>query len=100
MKYQNYQQEQLTSFEQNKPRINNTSGDIINEKEIDLVVKQHSKKVFEGYQSSNGALYIDDDQDVPSAEEEESDDAEERLDCVHDIHSQRRGNAGRHSILT
>ena len=32
--------------------------------------------------SGNGAIYVDDDLDLPS----ESDDEEERLDCVHDIH--------------
>jgi len=32
--------------------------------------------------SGNGAIYVDDDMDLPS----ESDDEEERLDCVHDIH--------------
>lgn len=36
--------------------------------------------------SSGGAIYVDDDRDLPS----ESDDEDERLDCVHDIHSQRQ----------
>ena len=31
--------------------------------------------------SANGAIFVDDDVDLPS----ESDDEEERLDCVHDI---------------
>lgn len=36
--------------------------------------------------SSGGAIYVDDDRDMPS----ESDDEDERLDCVHDIHDQRQ----------
>jgi hypothetical protein len=36
--------------------------------------------------SSGGAIYVDDDRDLPS----ESDDEDERLDCVHDIHNQRQ----------
>ena len=36
--------------------------------------------------SPGGAIYVDDDRDMPS----ESDDEDERLDCVHDIHNQRQ----------
>jgi len=35
--------------------------------------------------SPSGAIYVDDDRDLPS----ESDDEDERLDCVHDIHQRQ-----------
>ena len=35
--------------------------------------------------SSGGAIYVDDERDMPS----ESDDEDERLDCVHDIHQRQ-----------
>lgn len=48
------------------------------------------------------ALFINDENGgaAQSFSSEDEDDAEERLDCVHDIHSQRRGNGGRVSVLS
>lgn len=41
-------------------------------------------------------------QEAPPSQtsEDDEEDAEERLDCVHDIHSQRRGGGGRVSVLS